>query len=370
MGKGSHLMIKPEFSRIFISDTVFVPLWFFTFEKMSGKIRFAIVGYGNIGRRHAEHIVNNPETELVAVCDISDKVQATTPKNIPFYHDINEMLKNETADILCVCTPNYLHETHTIAGLNAGLHTVVEKPMAISVAECSRMIAAAGKNGKTIFAVKQNRYNPPVQEVKKLIASGDLGSIYMIQVNCFWNRGDAYYAGSDWRGKKDKDGGCLFTQFSHFVDILYYLNGPVRSAEGWIHNFAHRHNTEVEDTGSFVLKADNDAIINFNFTTCAYERNMEGSITIFAEKGTLKIGGQYLNTIEYQKLATAALPEINISAKANDYGLYQGSMSNHDKVIQNVVDYIYHNQPVMTSAEEGREVVRMIEQMYKGAVRI
>lgn len=332
---------------------------------MPDNIRFFIVGFGNIGRRHAEHILHNPDTSLVAVCDINPAVQSHVPAGVAFYTSLEEMLKSTPNDVLCVCTPNYLHEPHTIAGLQAGRHVVVEKPMAISVAQCDRMIAAANKTGKTIFAVKQNRYNPPVQEVKKLMANNELGEIYMMQVNCFWNRGDTYYAGSDWRGKKDKDGGCLFTQFSHFVDILYYLNGPITSAEGWIHNFAHKHNTEVEDTGSFVLKAANNAIINFNFTTCAYERNMEGSITIFAERGTVKIGGQYLNTIEYQKLAAATLPHINITAKANDYGLYQGSMSNHDKLIQNVVDVLSHNQPIMTTAEEGREVVRIIEQMYE-----
>jgi UDP-N-acetyl-2-amino-2-deoxyglucuronate dehydrogenase len=313
--------------------------------------------------------MHNSATELVAVCDTNPAVAANVPDGVAFYTSLEEMLGSTPADVLNVCTPNYLHEPHTIAGLQAGLHTVVEKPMAVSTAECDRMIAAAQQTGKTIFAVKQNRYNPPVQEVKKLVGVNALGSIYMIQVNCFWNRGDAYYAHSDWRGKKDKDGGCLFTQFSHFVDILYYLNGPVKEAQGWIHNYAHQHNTEVEDTGSFVLKAANDAIINFNFTTCAYERNMEGSITIFAEQGTLKIGGQYLNTIEYQQLGNATLPHINISAKANDYGLYQGSMSNHDKVIQNVVDVLHHNHPVMTSAEEGKEVVHIIEQMYAGAVK-
>ena len=337
---------------------------------MPDKIRFSIVGFGNIGRRHAGQILQNPDTVLVAVCDIDPEAKLHVPTGAAFYTNLQEMLEQSTADILCVCTPNYLHEPHTIAGLQAGLHAVVEKPMAMSVAECDRMIATANETGKTIFAVKQNRYNPPVQEVKKLMVNYDLGAIFMVQVNCFWNRGDNYYSGSDWRGKRDKDGGCLFTQFSHFVDILYYLNGPVKETQGWIHNYAHTHNTEVEDTGSFVMKAANDAIVNFNFTTCSYERNMEGSITIFAEKGTVKIGGQYLNTIEYQQLATATLPTINITAKANDYGLYQGSMSNHDKVIQNVVDVLLHNQPVMTSAEEGREVVKIIEQMYLGAVKV
>lgn len=337
---------------------------------MSNRLRFSIVGFGNIGRRHAEHILNNPNTELVAICDIKSELSSKTPEGVTFYTDIDEMLTQTKADVLCVCTPNYLHEPHAIKGLHAGLHTVVEKPMAISVASCDRMIAAANETGKTIFAVKQNRYNPPVQAVKQIIDKGELGKLYMLQVNCFWNRGDAYYAESDWRGKKEKDGGCLFTQFSHFVDILYYLNGSIKGAEGWIHNFAHQHNTEVEDTGSFVLKGVNESIINFNFTTCAYERNMEGSITIFAEKGTVKIGGQYLNTIEYQQLENNSLPAINISAKANDYGLYQGSMSNHDKVIQNVVDVLLHNKAIMTSAEEGREVVRMIEQMYASAVKV
>jgi predicted dehydrogenase len=337
---------------------------------MNNKIRFCIVGFGNIGRRHAEHILHNDATELLAVCDNNPEVKNKLPEGVTFYSDINEMLKAVEADVLSVCTPNYLHEPHTITGLEAGLHTVVEKPMAMSVAECNRMIAAADKAGKQIFAVKQNRYNPPVQAVKNLINNNELGKVFMMQVNCFWNRGDAYYAESPWRGKKYKDGGCLFTQFSHFIDIMYYLNGKIKNVEGWIHNFSHQHNTEVEDTGSFVLQAENDSIINFNFTTCSYERNMEGSITLFAEKGTVKIGGQYMNTIEYQQLAGEALPNINITAKSNDYGLYQGSMSNHDKVIQNVVDVLHHNKAVMTNAYEGREVIRIIEAMYNKATII
>lgn len=334
---------------------------------MQEKVRFTIVGFGNIGKRHAAQILNNSATELVAICDVKTEAMIDAPANVATYTDIDELLRNVDCEVVCICTPNYLHEPHSIAALAAGRHAVVEKPMALSTSECDNMIAAAKKHDKKIFAVKQNRYNPPVHEVKKLVNSGALGKVYMIEVNCFWNRGDAYYAHSDWRGNKERDGGCLFTQFSHFVDILYYLNGSIIDAKGTIANFAHQHNTEIEDTGSFVMKAENGAIVSFNFTTCSYQRNMEGSITIFAEKGTIKIGGQYLNTIEYQQLAGEALPPINITAKSNDYGLYQGSMSNHDKVIQNVVDVLHHNHPIMTGAEEGREVVRMIELMYAGA---
>jgi UDP-N-acetyl-2-amino-2-deoxyglucuronate dehydrogenase len=337
---------------------------------LPAKIKFAIAGFGNIGRRHAEHIMNNPSAELIAICDTNPEVKKHLPPAVEFYDSIEEMLTCTQGDVLSVCTPNYLHERHAILGMEAEMHTVVEKPMAISVAECDNMIAAMQRTGKLIFAVKQNRYNPPVQAVKGLLEQGGLGKIYMIQVNCFWNRGDVYYAESDWRGKKEKDGGCLFTQFSHFIDILYYLNGSIIDVEGWIHNYAHNHNTEFEDTGSFVMKGENDAIINFNFTTCSYERNMEGSITIFAEKGTLKIGGQYLNTLEYQQIKDTTLPNINITAKANDYGLYQGSMSNHDKMIQNVIDVLHHDVRIMAGAAEGREVVNIIEMMYTKATLI
>ncbi len=340
---------------------------------MNTPVRFAIIGYGNIGRRHAQHIIQNPDAVLTAVCDIDpEKAPAVarlhrgghTPH---FFKDVHALLSAGIADVISVCTPNYLHEAHAVAALQSGHHALVEKPMAISVESCNHMIAAAETAGKRIFAVKQNRYNPPVRLVRDLIDAGGLGRIYLVQVNCFWNRGDAYYAESSWRGKKARDGGCLFTQFSHFVDIMYYLAGPARSASGLIQCYGHRHNTEIEDTGTFQLELESGAMAGFSFTTCAYGRNMEGAITIFGEKGTVKIGGQYLNTIEYQQIAGNELPEIHIDAKANDYGSYQGSMSNHDEVIQNVIDVLHAGKPIMVSAAEGREVVRTIELMYTGA---
>lgn len=331
-------------------------------------IHFAIIGFGHIGKRHAEHIMNNEHCKLVAVCDIdTDVVDRLPGHEITFYPNIADLLSATTADVICICTPNYLHAEHAIACMNAGKHVVIEKPMAISVSECEAIISVAKSTRRHVFAVKQNRYNPPVAAVKDLIQSGRMGKAYMMQVNCFWNRSDNYYAQSEWRGKKDKDGGCLFTQFSHFIDILYYLNGNISKASGLLRNFAHQNNTEFEDSGAFVLEAENGSLINFNFSTCAYEKNMEGSITILAENGTLKIGGQYLNTLEYQCIKGEALPQINIVAKENDYGLYKGSMSNHDKVIQNVVDVLNHDMPIMTGAEEGKAVVGIIEMMYASA---
>ncbi|MBX9449174.1 MAG: Gfo/Idh/MocA family oxidoreductase [Taibaiella sp.] len=331
-------------------------------------ISFAIIGTGNIGSRHARHIIENPNARLTAVCDINpDKALLAREWNVPYYQDPQSFFEQVRADVINICTPNYLHLPHAVAALAAGSHALVEKPMALSVKECEEMIAASQMYHKKIFAVKQNRYNPPIQIAKRLMNEQVLGKVYMVQVNCFWNRNEHYYQSGSWRGKRLQDGGCLFTQFSHFIDILYYLIGEVTATSGSISNFLHRHNTDIEDTGSFILRNKQGAIVNFNFTTNAYQKNMEGSITLMGSEGVLKIGGQYLNTIEYSQIKNTELPRMNIQAKENDYGTYQGSMSNHDKVIQNVIDVLEKNEKIMTSAEEGMKVISIIEDMYRAA---
>jgi UDP-N-acetyl-2-amino-2-deoxyglucuronate dehydrogenase len=327
------------------------------------KIKFAIVGLGNIGKRHAEHIMANEQAELVDVCDLDEQQFKAYNTSINTYTNISEMLMHTPADVVNICTPNYLHAQHTIQCLHAQKNVVCEKPMSTSTADAIAMIDAANKNNKTIFVVKQNRYNPPVQQVKKLITENKLGKILLININCFWNRNDEYY-NSNWRGDINKDGGCLYTQFSHFVDILYYLFGYCTPIFSTIKNEMHP-NISIEDNGICVLKTIEGAMVNFNYSTCSYEKNMEGAITIIAEKGTVKIGGQYLNTIEYQCIKDVQLPEINITAKYNDYGLYQGSMSNHDKMIENVIQTLNGVGTIMTNAHEGKDVVQMIEEMYK-----
>lgn len=333
------------------------------------KVRIALVGAGNIGSRHAQHIQHNLHTELVGVCDIQEeRTRVFAEAGLPVFQHLEEMLQQLKPEVLSVCTPNYLHAPHTIAGLQAGAHVICEKPMAISSGQSTAMMQAAAETGKTIFVVKQNRYNPPVQAVRQLLQDGSLGRIFVVNINCFWNRNTDYYQESTWRGTRAGDGGCLFTQFSHFVDIMYYLFGAVHCESGLIQNFNHPY-TEVEDSGIFLLRSESGALINFNFSTCSYEKNLEGAITILGEFGSVKIGGQYLNTIEYQHLRGEKLPDISIQAKSNDYGKYQGSMSNHDQVIQNLVDTLYGQGKAMTSDAEGHEVVQIIEAMYAAARR-
>jgi predicted dehydrogenase len=330
-------------------------------------INFAIVGCGRIAQRHAEHI--SKRGKLIAVCDVvAEKANAMAESyGAVAYTDYTEMLKNETTiDVVAVCSPNGLHSIHSIEALKAGYHVLCEKPMGLTVQECGDMIQAAERSNKRLFAIKQNRYNPPVAAVKEAIDSGKLGKVMSIQLSCFWNRNTDYYANS-WKGTKDLDGGTLFTQFSHFVDLLYWLIGDVDEVAAMMGNFAHQGIIEFEDTGVVILKFTNGAIGTINYTVNSFQKNMEGSLTIFGEKGTVKIGGQYLNELEYQNIEDYKIENLPEGNKANNYGNYTGSMSNHDKVYDNLIEVLTHNAAITTSSYEGMKTVEIIQKIYKAA---
>jgi len=333
-------------------------------------INFAIIGCGRIAQRHAEHI--NNQGRLIATCDI-DKTKAdqlAEKHQAQAFYDIDEMLAaNLSIDVVAVCSPNGLHAEHAIKALKAGYHVLCEKPMAIRVSDCGDMIQAAEKSNKRIFAIKQNRFNPPVAAVKEAIDEGKLGKIYSIQLSCFWNRNKDYYQNS-WKGTADMDGGTLFTQFSHFIDLLYWIVGDVRRAFALTRNFAHQHIIEFEDTGVVALEFHNGAIGTINYTVNSFGKNMEGSLTIFAEKGTVKIGGQYLNELEYQNIEGFKFKDLPEGNKANNYGNYQGSMSNHDKVYENLIDVLSNGASISTNAFEGLKTVEIIDKIYQSALSL
>jgi predicted dehydrogenase len=330
-------------------------------------INFAIVGCGRIAQRHAEHI--SKRGELIAVCDIdSEKANAlASTYGSTAYSDFSEMLKQEsTIEVIAVCSPNGFHAFHSIEALKAGYHVLCEKPMGLTVQECGEMIQAAERSNKRLFAIKQNRYNPPVAAVKEALDAGKLGKVSSIQLSCFWNRNPDYYANS-WKGTKDLDGGTLYTQFSHFVDLLYWLIGDVDEVVSFMGNFAHKNIIEFEDTGVVILKFTNGAIGTINYTVNSFQKNMEGSLTIFGEKGTVKIGGQYLNELEYQNIEDYKIENLPEGNKANHYGNYTGSMSNHDKVYDNLIQVLTQNAPITTSSFEGMKTVEIIQKIYKSA---
>lgn len=331
---------------------------------MSNK-KFAVIGCGRIGARHAGHI--HTLGELNAVCDTDEKAGKTLAEKYgaKFYASADELLKKEkSADVISVCTPNNLHAPQTISALNAGFHVICEKPMAISVADCRKMTDASEQTGKYLFIVKQNRFNPPIEALKKVIDGNHLGKIVDVQLNCFWNRDEKYYSESPWKGKKEKDGGTLFTQFSHFIDLLYWLVGDIKNVWAKSNNFLHQDTVEFEDTGVVILEFQNGALGTINYTINCYEKNMEGSVTILGEDGTVKVGGQYLNVLEYQRIKDYRIENLPESRPANEYGFYQGSMSNHDKVYQNVIDVLDGKSKNYTTGYEGMKTVEIIEKIY------
>ncbi len=329
------------------------------------KLKFALVGCGRIGQRHAEHI--NRFGQLTAVCDIiPEKAKLLGEKyHANAYRELDDLLENEKEiDVVSVCTPNGLHAEHTIKALRAGHHVLCEKPMCIEVADCGQMIQEAERANRRLFIVKQNRFNPPVAAVKKLIDENKLGRIFSVQLNCFWNRNPEYFLSSDWKGTKALDGGTLYTQFSHFIDLLFYLIGDVKKTYAFADNFNHKDQIEFEDAGVVALKFYNGALGTVHFTINSFAKNMEGSLTIFAEKGTVKIGGQYLNELEYQAFDGFKIDGLPQGNPPNHYGQYIGSMSNHDKVYENVVDVLKNGGVIATNGFEGLKTVEIIDKIY------
>jgi UDP-N-acetyl-2-amino-2-deoxyglucuronate dehydrogenase len=337
---------------------------------MMNNLNFAIVGCGRIAERHAEQIKRL--ANLIAVCDIAEERANEFGKKhaSKVYFDLDDMLLNEKGiDVVSICTPNGLHAEQSIKVFRSGIHVLCEKPMAINVFDCGEMIKEAERANKRLFIVKQNRYNPPIQAIKELLDENRLGRINSIQLNCFWNRNSEYYTQSDWKGTKKLDGGTLFTQFSHFVDLLYWLFGDVKNVEAITRNFLHDQIIEFEDAGVVLVEFYNGIIGTINYNVNSYGKNMEGSLTIFGESGTVKIGGQYLNELEYQNIKDFSISNLPQGNPPNNYGQYVGSMSNHNMVYENVIEVLVNQGIIATNGFEGLKTVEIIDKIYTAAKR-
>lgn len=331
------------------------------------KIKFGIIGCGRIAQRHAEHIVKYATLE--SVCDIDkEKADLLAKKyNVKGYYSFKKMFSESNADVISICTPNGLHFKHSREALNSGFHVLCEKPLAINSFDCGKLIECAEKNNKRLFSIKQNRFNPPVSAVKKAIDENRFGKIFSIQLTCFWNRNNDYYKNS-WKGTKELDGGTLYTQFSHFIDLLFWMFGDIKRTYSIMKNSNHQNIIEFEDNGVSIIEFQNEIIGTINYSVNSYETNMEGSLTILGEKGTVKIGGQYLNELEYQCFEDYSIKNLPKGNSANNYGKYKGSMSNHDLVYKNIIDVLCNNAPISTSGFEGLKTVEIIEKLYNSNV--
>lgn len=334
------------------------------------KIKFAVIGCGHIGKRHAEMISRNEESTLAALIDTKEKsVLGIEKYDIPFFNDIDDFLNSDIAgeiDVVNIATPNGFHAEYALKCLEAKKHIVIEKPMALTKQDAEKVIYKALNVHKQVFAVMQNRYSPPSEWIKSVVDSGILGKIYMVQLNCYWNRDDRYYKADNWHGKKDLDGGTLFTQFSHFIDLLYWLFGDIQNINSRFTNFNHKHLTEfVEDSGVISFDFVNGGMGCMNFSTSIWDKNLESSMTIIAENGSVKIGGQYMDKVDVCHIKDYEMPELAPTNPGNDYGAYKGSAANHHYVIENVVDVLKNRSTITTNALEGLKVVDIIERMYQ-----
>jgi UDP-N-acetyl-2-amino-2-deoxyglucuronate dehydrogenase len=334
--------------------------------KSNTKIKFAVIGCGHIGKRHAEMVLRNPEAELVALVDTSPKENLNIDHfDAKFFSSVDTFLDaNLDIDVVNVCTPNGLHAEQSIKALEKGYHVVCEKPMGLSKVECERVIFKALQMSKQVFCVMQNRYSPPSVWIKDVVSKGILGDIFMVQLNCYWNRDERYYKKDGWKGKQELDGGTLFTQFSHFIDIMYWLFGDIKNIQAKFKDFTHEHLTDFEDSGFVSFDFINGGMGCINYSTAVANQNLESSITIVGSKGSVKIGGQYMNEVEVCNIEGYDMPTLEASNPPNDYGPYKGSAANHHYVIENVVDTLKGRTTMTTNALEGLKVVEIIERIY------
>lgn len=325
------------------------------------RLKFAIVGMGFIGAKHLASIQSHPEAEVVAVCDPFS--EESPDHSLPVYKDISSMISAHPGiQVVNICTPNGLHARQAIECIAHGKHVVLEKPMSLTKKEAEQVIFHALNRHVKIFCVMQNRYTANARFLKHLITTDNLGSVREIIVNLYWNRDRRYYFAGDgvqhaWRGNAGMDGGPLFTQFSHFVDLLYWLFGDIEVLDAKVANLAHDYVPDIEDAGFFTFRTGSGADGSFRYSINAPVSNIESSVLILGAKGAIKVSGQYLENIDHYS---------GDQLLDNEYPILDNTHT-HRLVIRNVIDAINSGNDIDTNAIEGMKVVEVIEEVYRKA---
>ena len=337
---------------------------------MNKALKIAILGFGHIGKKHLEMVGQNQDYELVALIDPKLKGQEQEGHMaVPSFLSLQAFLDSPlTADLVAVCTPNGLHYEHVKTLIEAGIHVIIEKPITLHAEEAEELAQLAANKEVHLFPVMQNRFSPPAVWLKELVASAILGKIYMVQISCFWNRNHQYYTSESWRGTKALDGGTLYTQFSHYLDLMYWLFGDLTNIKSKFADFNHAELTEFEDSGMVTFDFKSGGMGSFTFSTAVWQENLESSLTLIAENGSVKVGGQYMNQVEKCVIKDYVLPDLAPTNLANDYGSFKGSAQNHHYLYQNITDFLRGHQAIRTTTQDSIEVLTIIEQMYSASV--
>lgn len=330
------------------------------------KIRIAVVGCGRIAKNHFDAIATHNESlELVGVCDTNPDAlqQVTTVTHAPGYRDLQSLLTESSADVVVLCTPSGMHAEQTIRIAGAAKHVITEKPMATRWADGLHMIKACDVQGVRLFVVKQNRRNATLQLLKKAITANRFGRIYLVNISVFWARPIDYYQQAKWRGTWEFDGGAFMNQASHYVDLLHWLIGPVDSIHAMTATLARP--IEAEDTGVLNIRWRNGALGSMSVTMLTYPKNLEGSITILGEKGTVKIGGVAVNEIQHWEFAQR-LPEDE-QVESASYQTTSVYGVGHPLYYQNVIDVLRGKAEAETDGREGLKSLELLIAAYLSA---
>jgi UDP-N-acetyl-2-amino-2-deoxyglucuronate dehydrogenase len=329
------------------------------------KIRIAVVGCGRISRNHFVSIEKHADNiELVSVCDSDKTVLAEHAEkySVPGYLSMEEMLNNESIDLVALCTPSGIHSDQAALAARHKVHVMTEKPMATRWQDGVRMVKACDENGVRLFVVKQNRRNTTLQLLKRAVEEKRFGKIHMVHLNVFWTRPQEYYDQAKWRGTWEFDGGAFMNQASHYVDLLDWLIGPVDKVQAMM---STTRDIEVEDTGVLNVCWRNGALGSMSVTMLTYPKNLEGSITILGEKGTVRVGGVAVNDIQHwefeeprdydQQIETANYETTSV------YGF------GHPLYYKNVIDVLRGDAEPETDGREGLKSLELLIAAYLSA---
>ena len=330
------------------------------------KIRFALVGCGRIAKNHVSALDQlSHDCELVDICDVNAAALGSLSQKVKANHheNISDMLHKTTADCVILTTPSGLHPEQTILAAQSMKHVITEKPMALHLNDGLQMVEACQNAEVTLFVVKQNRHNPTLEKLKRAIINDRFGRICSVAVNVFWTRPQEYYDSATWRGTWKFDGGALMNQASHYVDLLDWLIGPVESVMAYTGTLLR--DIEVEDSAAVALNWKNGALGTINVSMLTHPKNLEGSITIIGETGTVKVGGIALNEILHWEFANhevedAEVQNVNYEAR-NVYG------NGHFRYYNKVIDFLRGKKVVVTDGGEGLKSLELLIAMYSSA---
>ncbi|MDL2209423.1 Gfo/Idh/MocA family oxidoreductase [Desulfovibrio sp. OttesenSCG-928-O18] len=330
------------------------------------KIRTAIAGCGRISQNHFGAIAKHADAmELVAVCDDDPESlkRHTAEYGVPGFQNYEEMLAKSGCDLVALCTPSGLHASQTILAARAGKHVMTEKPMATRWQDGLDMVRACDEASVRLFVIKQNRRNATLQLLKRAVEEKRFGKIYMVHLNVFWTRPQEYYDSAKWRGTWEMDGGAFMNQASHYVDLLEWLVGPIADVQAMTATLAR--DIEVEDSGVLNVRWRNGALGSMAVTMLTYPKNLEGSITILGEKGTVRIGGVAVNDIQIWDFAEPQ--EYDESIKAANYETTSVYGFGHPLYYKNVIDCLRGECDPETDGREGLKSLEVLIAAYISA---